>query len=179
MSIKSHPIYRVLYVCPSNRATCMVITARNEVGARLCFHTCLWFCSRGGGWYTSMPCRSWGSGWWYPSMPCRFPAPHPGGSLRGLAGGVSRPTPEGVSRPTPGRGGLQAHTQGGCIPACTEADTPPTATAAGSTHPTGMHSCYIWFQYDIISELSLPNIWQFPRNSWLCIWRTFCWNFFT
>ena len=23
------------------------ITARNEVGARLCFYTCLWFCSRG------------------------------------------------------------------------------------------------------------------------------------
>ena len=41
----------------------------------------------------------------------------------------------GVSRPTPG----------GCIPVCTEADTPPpwTATAASATHPTGMHSCYI------------------------------------
>ena len=25
-----------------------VITARNEVGARLCFYTCLWFCSEGG-----------------------------------------------------------------------------------------------------------------------------------
>ena len=45
-----------------------------------------------------MPCR------WYPSLPCRFPGPHPGGSLRGLA--------EGVSRPTPDRG-LQAHTLGG------------------------------------------------------------------
>ena len=48
--------------------------------------------------------------------------PTPRGSLRGLAwgdlqahtwGGVSRPTPREVSRPTPG----------GCIPACTEADT--------------------------------------------------------
>ena len=26
-----------------------IFTARNEVGARLCFYTCLWFCSRGGG----------------------------------------------------------------------------------------------------------------------------------
>ena len=26
-----------------------IFTARNEVGARLCFHTCLWFCSRGEG----------------------------------------------------------------------------------------------------------------------------------
>ena len=53
--------------------------------------------------------------------------------------------------------GFQAHTQGGssgvwpggspgphpegCIPACTEAD-PPTATAVGGTHPTGIHSCF-------------------------------------
>ena len=54
----------------------------------------------------------------------------------GLAGGVSRPTHGEVSRPTPG----------GSIPACTEAD-PPTATAAGGTHPTGMHSCSISVSY--------------------------------
>ena len=53
-------------------------------------------------------------------MPCRSPGPHPGWKFRGLAWG-----------------GLQAHTRGG-IPAC----TPLTATAAGGTHPTGMHSCY-------------------------------------
>ena len=54
------------------------------------------------------------------------PGPHPGGV-------------EGS-----GLGGLQAHTGGGGIPACTEADPPPqlTATAAGGTHPNGMHSCY-------------------------------------
>ena len=72
---------------------------------------------------------------------------------------------QGVSRPTPGMG-VQAHTHGdcpglgwgvsrprpeGCIPACTEADTPSqqTATAAGGTHPTGMHSC---FMYDFACE---------------------------
>ena len=27
----------------------VIITARNEVGTRLCFYTCLWFCSHGGG----------------------------------------------------------------------------------------------------------------------------------
>ena len=90
-------------------------------------------------------------GRWYSSMPCRFPGPHPEGEVEGdLAGGVSRPTPKGKLRGiwpggwSPGphlRGGLQAHTQGGAIPACTEAD-PPRATAAGSMHPTGMHSCY-------------------------------------
>ena len=57
-------------------------------------------------------------------------------------------------------GGVQAHTQGKvrglgvgcpgpgpvgrlCIPVCTEVDPPKqTATAADSTHPTGMHSCH-------------------------------------
>ena len=53
---------------------------------------------------------------------CGSPGPHPGGS------------------PGPHLGGLQAHTRG-CIPACTEAD-PLMATAAGGTHPTGMHSCF-------------------------------------
>ena len=71
-------------------------------------------------------------------MPCRYPGgspgPHPGGKLRGLARGVSRPTPGGGS-PGPHMGGV-------CIPACTEADPPWTATAPGGTHPTGMHSCF-------------------------------------
>ena len=56
------------------------------------------------------------------------PGPYPGGRLRGLARGVSRPIPRGVQA------------QGGCIPACTEAD-PHRATAADGTHPTGMDSC--------------------------------------
>ena len=48
----------------------------------------------------------------------------------------------GVSRPRPG-GGCPGPGPGGCIPACTEADTPQqTATAEDGTHPTGMHSCY-------------------------------------
>ena len=138
---------------------CNIITARNEVGARLCFYTCLRFCSRGWGWwYPSMPCsRSPRVGWgWYHSMPCGSPGPQPGRKLRGLAWGggfqahtwegASRPT-VGVSRPTP-RGSKGPHPEGspgphlgeGDIPACTEAD-PPMATAAGGTHPTGMHSC--------------------------------------
>ena len=94
----------------------------------------------------------------YPSMPSRFPVPHsrgslrglawggspgphPGGKLRGLTWGVSRPTPGGLSRPTPR--GVSRPTPGGSIIACTEADTPQLmATAAGCTHPTGMHSCW-------------------------------------
>ena len=30
-----------------NRHFCHIITVRNEVGARLCFYPCLWFCSQG------------------------------------------------------------------------------------------------------------------------------------
>ena len=69
-----------------------------------------WYPSMHYRWYPSMPCSSSPGGVWYPSMPCRFPGPHPEGKFRGLARGVSRPTPGG-SRSTP-KGGLQAHTQG-------------------------------------------------------------------
>ena len=53
---------------------------------------------------------------------------------------VSRSTPRGeVEGSDQGRFSPGPH-GGGCIPACTDTD-PPTATAAGGTHPTGMHSC--------------------------------------
>ena len=56
------------------------------------------------------------------------PGPHPGGSSGTHVG-------EGVSRPTPG--GVSQHAL---------RQTPPqqTTTAAGGTHPTGMHSCFIF-----------------------------------
>ena len=41
ISTSSRNVCKLLNVLP-------FITARNEVGARLCFYTCLWFCSRGG-----------------------------------------------------------------------------------------------------------------------------------
>ena len=94
-------------------------------------------------------------GGWYPSITCRFPGPHPGGKLRGLARGVSRPTPRGspsphlgVSRPTPGVVSRPTPREV-CIPTCTEAD-PPTATAADGMHPTGMHSCFVYVGYQRI-----------------------------
>ena len=49
--------------------------------------------------------------------------PSPGGGM--LPRGV--PPPEGVSA------------FGGCL-----VETPLTATSAGGTHPTGMHSCLLW-----------------------------------
>ena len=85
----------------------------------------------------------------------------PGGGVGGwVLGGSSGPHPGGGwgsgqwgHQAHTWGGGSQAHTQGGpspgpggCIPACTEADTPPQmATAAGSMHPTGMHACFFNF----------------------------------
>ena len=77
--------------------------------------------------------------------PYLWGCPGPGGVQ---AQGMSRPTPRRVSRPTSGGWGFEGHPGlgcpgGGCVPACTKADTPQqTATVAGRTHPTGMLSCY-------------------------------------
>ena len=104
------------------------------------------------------PCHSQGGSWGVWPEGC-LQAHTQGG------GGVSRPTPRGVSRPTPR--GLQAHTQGGGgVSRPTPGGCPgphlrgsqglhpggypsmhwgrhpqQTATAAGSMHHTGMHSC--------------------------------------
>ena len=70
---------------------------------------------------------------------------------------VSRPTPRGKVEGSGRGGGSPCPHQGGrlrcvcvCVPACTEA--PPRqqmATAAGGTHPTGMHSCSL---YNLLSR---------------------------
>ena len=54
-------------------------------------------------------------------------------------GGSPGPHPEGS--PGPHLEGLQAHTQGGVSQHALR-QTPLTATAVGSTHHTGMHSCF-------------------------------------
>ena len=66
----------------------------------------------------------------YPSMPCRFPGPRPGGSLRGLARGVSRPTTEGGVEGSD-LGALQAHTWGISRPTPEEGVSRPTLGARG------------------------------------------------
>ena len=91
--------------------------------------------------------------------------PTPRGEVEGdLVRGISRPTPKGevegdlargVSRPTPGgvcswngllpRGGL---VPGGAWSGGLCGDPSGMATAAGGTHPTGMHSCF----YLIVTE---------------------------
>ena len=99
-------------------------------------------------------------GEWCPSMPCRSPGPHPREKLRGLArwwGGALGPHPWAQVEGS-GLGGLQAHSRGvspgphlggspgphlGGLSQHALRQTPPQqmATAAGGTHPTGMHSC--------------------------------------
>ena len=90
----------------------------------------LWGLARG-----VSPCPHSGGGWGSLAWVC--PGPHLGG-VQAHTGGMSRPTPGGC---------VQAQAGGeGWIPACTEADSPPppqTATVAGGTHPTGMHSCFV------------------------------------
>ena len=100
------------------------ITARNDVWDKVIFsEACVKNSVRG----------------WYPSMSCRYPGvvsrPTPSGEAEGSGQGVSRPRPRGV----------QAHTGGRAVYPRMHWGRPPplwTATAAGSTHPTGMHSCF-------------------------------------
>ena len=88
-----------------------------------------WYPSMHFRWYPSMPCsRSLGRRGWHPSMACRFLGPHPRGTFEGDLAGES--------------------------PECTEAD-PPTATAAGGTHPTGMHSGSLYF---VVSPFVFPYL---------------------
>ena len=54
----------------------------------------------------------------------------------------SRPTPKGEFEGDQ----IQAHTQGGNWRG---SDPPPTTTAVGGTHPTGMHSFYLWIPWSL------------------------------
>ena len=67
--------------------------------------------------YPSMPCSRSPRGWVLSQHALQVSRPTPGGKLRGLAGG-----------------GLQAQH------ALRQTPPPPTATAAGGTHPTGMNA---------------------------------------
>ena len=134
------------------------ITARKRSLQRLCFYTCQ---SVQGGWYPSMHCRFLSTeGGGIPACIAGLQAhTRGGGKLRGLAWGVSRPT-TGVGKKLRGLawgGGVSRPTTWGVvvgIPACTEASTPQQmATAAGGTHPTGMHSCYyIFTPYQLLTH---------------------------
>ena len=169
-----------------NRVSCFIITARNEVGARLCFYTCVWFCSQGVLFQHALQVVSQhalqqgGSpprGCLVPGGVCswRVPAPWgvpaPGGvafcyglllwsSVMPFFYGLLVWWPfdwrwpsgmvfwgaEGHNRRPPHQ---KAIAEGGYW----WRHPPRMATAAGSTHPTGMHSC--WLSEVPSSSLSL------------------------
>ena len=104
---------------------CMFLPPANEVWGKVMFYTCLSFCSQGEGVVSqhalqvvSQHALQQGRGVCYPSMPCSGGVPGPGGGL--LRGGSA---PGGAWWPCPSW----------------------MATAAGGTHPTGMHSCFKCF----------------------------------
>ena len=120
-------------------------------------------------WYPSMPCRSPG-GWVVSQHALQVCRPTPRGEVEGSGlGGFSRPTPRGEvgsgqrGSPGPHLGGLQAHTWGVSQHALRQ--TPPLqmATAMGSTHPTGMHSCWLCVS-------SRVNV----RKAWSDVWEHYC-----
>ena len=84
-------------------------------------------------------------------MPCRYPEESGIPACLAWGGGVSRLTPRGEAEGSGQEGSPGPHTRGGspgphlggCVSQHALRQNPPpwTATAAGGTHPTGMHSC--------------------------------------
>ena len=66
--------------------------------------------------------------------------PSPGGAWSGVAWSGGAWSGGCLLQGGPGPGG--SCSQGGCSPGVPGGDLPGTATAAGGTHPTGMHSCF-------------------------------------
>ena len=84
----------------------------------------------------------------YPSMPCRFRGPQSRGGLEGSGWGGVSPGPH------PGGGGVSQHAL---------RQTPQlTSTAAGGTHPTGIHSCCAQSSLEIyLDEVNIFCIYRF------------------
>ena len=51
-------------------------------------------------------------------------------------------------------------------------DPPGTATAAGGTHPTGMHSCSLSNLFSNLSITKIPNVLSFMGKLECNLWRT-------
>ena len=148
------------------RLITVIFTARNEVGARLCFYTCLWFCSQGGVVVSQHALQvvsqhalqqvSGGGGVWYPSMPWRFPGPHPGGGNWGVWPGGS-PGPHLGGSPGPHPGGFPGPHLGGS----------PGLHLGGFSRPTPGGGC--------VSQHELK---QTPTVCYCCGWYASYWNAF-
>ena len=117
----------------------ILISARNEVGARLCFYRCLWFCSQAGS-------------TWHPPPPSRHPPDqvHPRSRHPPGPGTPRADTPPRLGTPpkqTPP--GTRYTPQTKYTPPELSTPPPPGEHAvrygqrAGGTQPTGMQSCIL------------------------------------
>ena len=60
---------------------------------------------------------------------------------------------------------------GGCL----VETPPPTATAAGGTHPTGMHSCYLGFFWELFLRKAVFSVYTFEYYPWCRVFQPlFC-----
>ena len=105
----------------------LLLPAAAKLWPRLCFYTCLWFCSRGGGLQRTPP-----------PVTRQTPPPGPG----------RHPPGQGEHTPPPGPGRYHPPPPGTRqIPLLQENPPPPGKKTAAyghwaaGTHPTGMHSC--------------------------------------
>ena len=111
------------------------------------------------------------------------PGPHPRGKLWGISQGGLQAHTKGGSCGGSGQGGLQAHTQGGSCGGSGQGGLQAQtrqgclvpgeicsggggwmATAAGCTHPIGMHSCYKWHHH---WHQSLPIVFCIGQKSFV------------
>ena len=102
----------------------LIVTARNEVGARLCFHRRVWFCSRGG---VSASVHAGIHPLWSRHPPEQTPLEQ-----------TSPPEQTPSTKQTPCSG----HPPGSRHPTTTAEHAGRYGQCAGSTHPTGMQSCF-------------------------------------
>ena len=140
----------------------IIFTARKRTLRRLCFYTCLSVILFKGGVLSQHALQVISQHALQQVSRGGSPCPHPMGKLRGI---WSRPTAKGEVEGDLARGcllwggvcsgGLLAGVcsgggtcSGGCLlqggllhGGCVRPSPPVTATAAGGTHPTGMHSC--------------------------------------
>ena len=113
----------------------LLFTARNEVGARLYFHRCVWFCSQGG-----LPQCMLG----YPPDQA---SPRPGTPWPGTP--RSRHPPN-KAPPRPGTWPEQTPPRPGTPPSTEHAGR--YGQRAGGTHPTGMQSCLFTCVYSYVGQ---------------------------
>ena len=136
----------------------LLFTARNEVGARLCFYTCVWFCSQGGRVLSQHALQvvfqhdlQQVSRGVLSQHALQVVSQHDLQQVsRGLLSQhalqvVSQHALQQVSRGVPAPRGVCF--QGVCSWGVPGGDPSGTTTAAGSTHPTGMHSCFTFFYW--------------------------------